>query len=597
MRRIRERERARGLLLLTATPMQLHPVELWDLLDLLGLPPEWTEDAFAQFFADLGKPNPGPEDLDRMAALFRAAERAFGPLGAGDARRIAKLSAFGADKTLGALRSSSTIPRRRLETAERKAALALMRARTPVRALVSRHTRGLLRKYAAKGALDTPIAERRVEDRFVAMTPGERALYEDVETYISNVWKRAAARERAAVGFAMTIYRRRLASSLRALRATLERHLDALARGGGAPLEGLDDDLSDDETGGDVLDADEVAERERAALAFEERAAIAGLIDDIRALPADSKRAALAEALAELRRGGYDRAMVFTQYTDTMDFLRGEQIGGGEWRPMCFSGRGGEIPGSGGGWRGIPRSEVARRFREGGADLLLCTDAAAEGLNFQFCGALVNYDMPWNPMRVEQRIGRIDRLGQRHPRIRIVNLHYEKSVETAVYSALRNRINLFETVVGRLQPILSRLPAIIADAVLAGADAEGELDRRIREAERDGFAIDDALDADLAMPPREPAPLDLADLDRILAAPELLPPGVEVSRLGPRDYRFLAPGMSAPVRVTADASLYRDHPENFELWSPGNPLFRPPDAVPPPEALPPASALRDILDR
>ena len=50
----------------------------------------------------------------------------------------------------------------------------------------------------------------------------------------------------------------------------------------------------------------------------------------------------------------------------------------------------------------------------GEAEVLLCNDAAAEGLNFQFCGALINYDMPWNPMRVEQRIGRIDRLGQEH---------------------------------------------------------------------------------------------------------------------------------------------------------------------------------------
>ena len=70
-------------------------------------------------------------------------------------------------------------------------------------------------------------------------------------------------------------------------------------------------------------------------------------------------------------------------------------------------------------------------------DVLLCTEAAAEGLNFQFCDALINYDMPWNPMRVEQRI---DRLGQQHEIIRIVNLHYEDTVETDVYRALRSRI-------------------------------------------------------------------------------------------------------------------------------------------------------------
>src|SRR5882672_7229641 len=105
-------------------------------------------------------------------------------------------------------------------------------------------------------------------------------------------------------------------------------------------------------------------------------------------------------------------------------------------RIMCFSGRGGQVLDKDGSWRVISRDEVKRQFREGKADVLLCTDAAAEGLNFQFCGALVNYDMPWNPMRVEQRIGRIDRLGQEHKKIRIINLHYEGTIETDVYRAL-----------------------------------------------------------------------------------------------------------------------------------------------------------------
>jgi hypothetical protein len=86
-----------------------------------------------------------------------------------------------------------------------------------------------------------------------------------------------------------------------------------------------------------------------------------------------------------------------------------DEFGG---RMMCFSGRGGEILGSDGSWTVVSRDLVKKRFRDGEAEWLICTDAAAEGLNFQFCGALVNYDMPWNPMKVEQRIGRIDRLGQ-----------------------------------------------------------------------------------------------------------------------------------------------------------------------------------------
>ena len=142
--------------------------------------------------------------------------------------------------------------------------------------------------------------------------------------------------------------------------------------------------------------------------------------------------------------------MVFTQYADTMDFLRRVLRERGGSRVLCFSGRGGEVPAAGrpDAWRVIDHEQVKRRFRDGEADLLLCTDAASEGLNFQFCGALVNYDMPWNPMRVEQRIGRIDRVGQRHAAIRVVNLHYEGTVETAVYRALRRRIGLFEQFLG-----------------------------------------------------------------------------------------------------------------------------------------------------
>ena len=166
--------------------------------------------------------------------------------------------------------------------------------------------------------------------------------------------------------------------------------------------------------------------------------------------------------------------MVFTQYTATMDFLRREFLSDVDLRIMCFSGRGGEIPSADGAWRKISRDDAKLRFRKGEADILLCTDAAAEGLNFQFCGALVNYDMPWNPMRVEQRIGRIDRLGQMFPNIQIVNFHYDDTIETDVYRALRGRIGLFESVVGRLQPILSKLPTLISKKVLQGRTKPAE---------------------------------------------------------------------------------------------------------------------------
>ena len=618
----RLKERCAGLVLLTATPMQVAPVEVWDLLELLGLPPDWTASAFLQFFEDVGQPNPSAAAIERMAALFRAAEQRFGRLKDGDVERVAQLSKLRAGRVLRALRDRSTIPRRQLETPERRAALAVMRSHTPVRRLVSRHTRELLRRYHEKGLLETPVADRNVDDCFVEMSAGERALYEALEDYIRSAYEQAAPDKRTAVGFVMTIYRRRLASSVAALRSTLQRHLDALEGGGGAgPGLGADvseDDVSDDETTDDFQDAEDVAAGQQQALAVEESVRISTLLDDIAALPVDRKFHELKDTIRQSRRDGYKQAMVFTQYTDTMDFLR-EELGraedlqadgrSGPLRLMCFSGRGGEIRSQDGAWRTISRDEVKEYFREGKADLLLCTDAAAEGLNFQFCGALVNYDMPWNPMRVEQRIGRIDRLGQTHAVIRIVNLHYQDTVETDVYGVLRDRIGLFEKVVGPLQPILARLPRAISSAVLAAggqsapasesrASVIEDIERQIRETRAGGFDLDAALDTDVTMPARSAPALAMKDLDRVIRTPELMPPGVQIQPLGNREYGLSAPGMTESVRVTTDPAYYEQHSESVELWSPGNPLFTPPDFVADAsdDEFPPDATLKEVLD-
>ncbi len=600
----RLKERTAGLVLLTATPMQVHPIEVWDLLNLLGLPPEWTSGAFLDFFDNIEKPSPSAEALERMAALFRSAERAYGDVGTDQARRMAGLSRLKTNKVLRALRDAASIPRRQLETGERRAAVGIMRATTPIRRLVSRNTRELLRRYFRAGRLTTSIAERRVEDRFLEMTKDERWIYEAVEDYIAGTYNLASEKERSAIGFVMTIYRRRLASSFVALRETLRKHRDALAAGGPVPWPDLEEDIPDDDAADDPLDVDEAAQFERDALAGEERAGIDSLLAGIGRLPPDSKLGRLKEVLQELKQEGYGRTMVFTQYTDTMDFLREELGKDAETRLMCFSGRGGEVPGADGVWRRIGRDDARRRFRDAEAGILLCTDAAAEGLNFQFCGALVNYDMPWNPMRVEQRIGRIDRLGQKNETIRIVNLHYEGTVEADIYRALRKRIGLFESVVGRLQPILARLPRTISQSVLAreGRDA-GErhrivdaIEREAGERQRAGFDIDAVTESDLAMPVRPRSTVTMDDLDRIIGSSELMPPGVEVRPMGPREYGLLAPGMSEPLRVTTAPEYFEEHADSVELWSPGNPLFVPPEFTASPEGYPPATTLKEILD-
>lgn len=605
------RRRTQGLLLLTATPMQVHPVEVWDLLDLLGMPPEWHADAFVRFFQDVEAPNPSHAALDNLATMFRACETAWGPLSPEDLKRPLgdKWSKMRANRILAALREESSIPRRQLDAKDRALAINTLRTNTPVARLISRHTRELLRRYYKAGMISTRIADRDVSDKFVDMTPAERALYDEVERYISETYNQASEKEKSAVGFVLTTYRKRLASSFAALRKTLENHLAAIEAAGRAngQLRLLsDDDLpDDDETMDESPDVDEAEALERQALTVEEKGDIVRLLEMIRALPPDTKLERLLSELSALRADGFRQAMVFTGYTDTMDFLR-DRVADADptIKVMCFSGRGGETRNADGTWRKVSRDEVKKRFREGQADILLCTDAAAEGLNFQFCGSLFNYDMPWNPMRVEQRIGRIDRLGQKFETVRIVNLHYTDTVETDVYCSLRDRIGLFQSVVGKLQPILAKLPTLIAGSILKRKDkgAQTELAlvsdigvEAVAVMDAPGFDLDTVTDADL-VEPRRPAPtLDMDDLELLLGHTEALPPGVSVRRLDRRQWAFTAPGLPRELRISTAPDFVEENPDDVELWSPGNPLFMPPEVVAEASELPPGTRLDGIL--
>lgn len=206
-------------------------------------------------------------------------------------------------------------------------------------------------------------------------------------------------------------------------------------------------------------------------------------------------------------------------------------------------------------------------------------------------------------MRVEQRIGRIDRLGQAFETIRIVNLHYDDTVETDVYRALRARIGLFSKVVGKLQPILAALPKQIADVALGKAsgrdqqraDLVQQLELEIRERSADAFDLDEIALGELDLPPRPAPPYDLAALDALLRRPELLPPATEVKRLGAAEYELMMPGMAEPLRVTTSRERFEENPGSYELWSPGSPLFPEGNEVGEPTSAVSAQDLRTLL--
>jgi len=115
--------------------------------------------------------------------------------------------------------------------------------------------------------------------------------------------------------------------------------------------------------------------------------------------------------------------------------------------------------------------------------VLLSTEAAGEGRNLQFCHVMVNFDLPWNPMQIEQRLGRIHRIGQRHD-VQLTNLVARGTIEDRLLQVLQTEINLFELVVGELDMILGRVfeeldfETLVFQEHLASRD-DAELARRL----------------------------------------------------------------------------------------------------------------------
>jgi len=103
------------------------------------------------------------------------------------------------------------------------------------------------------------------------------------------------------------------------------------------------------------------------------------------------------------------------------------------------------------------RYATIKEFKNGSFDILLSSEVGSEGLDMQFCNVVINYDLPWNPMRVEQRIGRIDRIGQKFDKLHIFNLCIIGSIEDRILNRLYSKLNIFENSIGELEPILGEL--------------------------------------------------------------------------------------------------------------------------------------------
>jgi ERCC4-related helicase len=570
-----------ALLLLTATPMQVHPVEVWDLLQLLGLPPEWARDdrSLARYFEKVSG-NPSAEEFEELVRLFQSTEQFFGAVPDSEfVQLLPGLSNIRRNKIVNSLRDPHEFRRKQLDATGRADACKVLQACTPLRFRMVRNTRALLRRYASQGLLKLPIAERDPVDIPVSMTGAEEQLYKDVEDYISDTYQKASQSERSAVGFVMTIYRRRLASSFEALKRTLVNRLRR--RQGDETVVLSEEDVSQDETIDEAMSAEDAQELADRAVGREEVEHIHSLLRDIAKVNVDSKAKRLLAELRAVMAEGFDSAIVFTQFTDTMEYLR--ELAGTELPELAvasYSGAGGAYRDGAGHWVACTKEEIKRRLRAKQVSLLIASDAAAEGLNLQTCGVLVNYDLPWNPMKVEQRIGRIDRLGQKHPRIRIINLAYQGTVEADVYFVAGSRIKLFQGIVGKLQPILSRLPRQIEEVLLTKSDNRAALrqaflaqvEHQTEDAEPT-LDIDEAAGGSLTVPDMPAPAVSLEQLDAAFRLGTNLPPQASWAALDPNSYGVKLPGMPQGVRVTTAADVFEYSGENHQLFSPGGPLF------------------------
>ncbi len=298
--------------------------------------------------------------------------------------------------------------------------------------------------------------ERIAETVPYELTELEQNLYEQVTTYVREGMDRAAkldGKRRNTVGFALTVLQRRLASSPEAIYRSLERRAARLERRKQEILDGktvsepraadVIDDLDEDELSAEELETieDELVDAATAARTVEELDAELLDLRDLIKAAARVRESDTDRKWSELRTILEDNTLatpgpgderrkliVFTEHRNTLEYLA-RRIGSLLGRPEA-------VKAIHGGVRRAQRRQITAEFTHNPAcHVLLATDAAGEGLNLQVAHLMVNYDLPWNPNRIEQRFGRIHRIGQREV-CRLWNLVAENTREGEVFTRL-----------------------------------------------------------------------------------------------------------------------------------------------------------------
>jgi superfamily II DNA or RNA helicase len=342
---------------------------------------------------------------------------------------------------------------------------------------------------------------RKVQTLRYKLTPDELTLYEAVTDYVRNNFRRADDAGNRNVGLALTVLQRRLASSMAAIRLSLERRLKRLRdlqRLGKLKQEygDLPDDLEDLTEAERWHFEDELVERLTMA---ETMAELESEIEDLERLVKlaktseksvhETKFEELREVLSQHLSGRDERLLVFTEHKDTLDFLVRKLTNLG-FRCCTIHG-------------GMPlekRIDAEREFYERKPSVMVATEAAGEGINLQFCSLMVNYDIPWNPNRLEQRMGRIHRYKQERE-VMIFNLVAENTREGEVMECLLRKLDDMRRALGsdRVYDVIGEIvPVPKFEALMKGwlakrrtmAEIIAEIDLQTDQAQVDRIRAD-----------------------------------------------------------------------------------------------------------
>lgn len=435
-----------GLLLLSATPMQLDPYELYSLIELIdpGLYPDVA--------TYLGRVSQVPFLNNLMNLLLNWSALSPSEKRSKSNEFLLKPNLFSEDLSLSQdLKDIDSLDNKKV----RDKAINEIIEKHPVAEVMVRNRKIQIGEFHTREPHRVPIQ----------LTEAELSLYHDVTEYIRLGYNRALAKKNNAVGFLMTLYQKILTSSSYALFASFKKRVAKLQ----------DDMLARSDTKRDLITAkqfeqmlesddilDETEHMDGIAIDEEEVkqeiSQIRGFINRLEDI-SDSKAEVMANDIVEqiLGKNPDEKILIFTQFIKTQEFLQKILVSMG-YEVATFNGQ----------MNLVQKEQEVRRFRHS-VPIMITSEAGGEGRNFQFAHIMVNYDLPWNPMKIEQRIGRLDRIGQQYP-VQIYNLYNEDTIEENILDVLEKRIDLFTKSVGSLDPILGNVEREISDIVIKNTD-------------------------------------------------------------------------------------------------------------------------------